>query len=153
MWRLEPRRTSRHRAGQLGAATMWLESCCWPGMAWGHLGSPAWGLWCPRWHAHQMPWATYPSSCTQGCEGSTRPSSDRRWASQIPGWRGRHTAQLLPHTFPVLSATRTKLAGVYNPGSKAMKTRGQSPSSGAWPGVGLGPFTSNICDFCPGSYF
>lgn len=155
MQRLKPRRTSRHRGGQVGSHNSAGGSCCWPGMAWGHLVSPVWGLWCltgPNTMRqvsiiqHSRLWRQH--------RGHLQMCGER--SPQITRWRGRHAAEL-PHT-SLLWATSTKLAGVYNSGS--MKIRGQSHGSGAWLSVvGLMPFINNICDFknicdfCPGSYF
>lgn len=135
----QPQRGWSHAAG-LG----------WPGDIWGALPEVCDALAGMHTKCHEP---SIPPRALRAVKAAPSHLQTGNGQSQIPGWRGRHTAQLLPHTFSVLSATSTKLAGVYNPASKAMKTRGQSPSSGAWPGVGLGPFTSNICDFCPGSYF
>lgn len=145
MGRLKPRRTSRHRGGQVGAATTQLEGHAaglgWPGDIW-------WAL--PEVCGASLE-AGIHHPALRAVERAPGPSSNVWWTISSDPQVERHAAELPIPLCCGPTATSTKLAGVYNSGS--MKTWGQSHGSGAWLSVGLMPFIHNICDFCPGSYF
>lgn len=111
--------------------------CCWPGIAWGHLVSPAWGLWC-------LTGGRYPSSGTQDC-GDNTGAIFKCAVNHLLRSPGGEVANFPTPLCYGPTAASTKLAGVYNSGSR--KTWSQSHGSGAWLSIGLMPFINNICDF------